>query len=302
MFDFLAKLMHRNHDQLSLAVRAWLESQSRNTARQYAAVLASWRDHLHGLPLTDAKELHARAYIAAVSKLKNHQGRTVSRATAHRRGLILRSLYEALRVDNLVTVNPFSRLHLDATPDGTRRPHRALSIDEVRTLLTTDLPDSTAEDLIINRCFVTLLFSLGLRISEACALTLDQIDIEAPSPTLRLESTKNGRTYTLPIPDWAQEAVRDCVTYRTAVAPAKTLLGRSVETMRRRFRALIKTTGLPHATVHSARATAITHLLASGMDYRTVQEFSRHSSVQMVEAYDKRRFALADHPANKIRY
>lgn len=43
-----------------------------------------------------------------------------------------------------------------------------------------------------------------------------------------------------------------------------------------------------HYTPHSARATAITKLLADGVPHREVQEFSRHSSVRMVERYDKR--------------
>lgn len=298
MFDFLFRSKSKMIDS---AVVAWLNSQARTTQRQYKTIVQSWREHLRGIDMADAKELHARGFIAEQGKQKNRYGRKVSRATAHRKGLILRSLYEALRADGLVSHNPFSRLDLDATPDGTRSPHRALSADEVRTLLKTNLPDSTDEDRLINQAFITLLFAQGLRISEACALTLDAIEIASPSPILRLESTKNGRSYVLPIPDWAVGPVQALIKHRLA-HPADTLLGKSVETMRRRFAALIREANLPHATVHSARATAITHLLASGMDYRTVQEFSRHSSVSMVEAYDKRRFEIDQHPAKKIKY
>jgi integrase len=57
-----------------------------------------------------------------------------------------------------------------------------------------------------------------------------------------------------------------------------------------------------HATPHSARATAITKLLADGIPHREVQEFSRHSSIQMVEWYDKRRFSVEESPAKELSY
>jgi integrase len=57
-----------------------------------------------------------------------------------------------------------------------------------------------------------------------------------------------------------------------------------------------------YATPHSARATAITKLLADGIPHREVQEFSRHSSIQMVEWYDKRRFSVEQSPAKELSY
>jgi integrase len=53
---------------------------------------------------------------------------------------------------------------------------------------------------------------------------------------------------------------------------------------------------------HSARATAITKLLADGLPHRLVQEFSRHSSIQMVELYDKRRVGVEDNPGAKLKF
>jgi integrase len=53
---------------------------------------------------------------------------------------------------------------------------------------------------------------------------------------------------------------------------------------------------------HSARATAITRLLSRGIPHREVQEFSRHSSIQMVELYDKRRLGVEDSPGRGLDY
>ena len=57
-----------------------------------------------------------------------------------------------------------------------------------------------------------------------------------------------------------------------------------------------------HATPHSARATAITKLLADGIPHRQVQEFSRHASIQMVEWYDKRRFSVDENAGVGLEY
>jgi hypothetical protein len=48
--------------------------------------------------------------------------------------------------------------------------------------------------------------------------------------------------------------------------------------------------------------TAISKLLSDGISHREVQEFSRHSSVQMVELYDKRRIGVEDNPGKKLEY
>jgi integrase len=68
------------------------------------------------------------------------------------------------------------------------------------------------------------------------------------------------------------------------------------------FKRYCAAVGAEHASPHSARATAITKLLADGVSFREVQEFSRHSSVQMVEVYDKRRIAVDENPGRTLDY
>ncbi len=57
-----------------------------------------------------------------------------------------------------------------------------------------------------------------------------------------------------------------------------------------------------YATTDSTRATAITKLLTDGFDHKFVQKFSRHSSTQMVDVYDKRRLDIEDKPRLKLDY
>jgi integrase len=74
-------------------------------------------------------------------------------------------------------------------------------------------------------------------------------------------------------------------------------------TIYRIFKEYAAKVGLPpDMAPHSARATAITKLLSDGMSYREVQEFSRHSSIQMVEHYDKRTWAIDKSPSKSLRF
>jgi integrase len=77
----------------------------------------------------------------------------------------------------------------------------------------------------------------------------------------------------------------------------------SESTLYRRFKEICVRVGLEgDFTPHCARATAITQLLNQGFSHRDIKEFSRHSSIQMVEQYDKRRTSIDDSIAKKLSF
>lgn len=293
MFRFLFKTRAKMIEQ---AIESWLNSLAHNSQRNYGSVLAEWRAYLGTTPLWEAKVFHAKGYLAQCSKRPGVSGNKVSHGTLARKGLILKGLYAILVPDGLCPQNPWDKIDLSAKQEGTRRPHRAITPEEVTLLLSK--PSS-----IRDRCFLTLLFALGLRISESLAVTIGQVEIGARNATICLRNTKNGTSPTCQIPDWAIPAIRDRLNSLAHSPPDSPLLGRwSVETARRAFKRYAREAGLGHLTPHSARATAITTLLDLGLSHREVKEFSRHSSVAMVEAYDKKRFTEENHPAKKLKY
>jgi integrase/recombinase XerD len=200
---------------------------------------------------------------------------------------------------------------------GRKRDTEALDFDDVPSVLgaVEDSPRATRD-----RAILSVLFGGGLRRGEVAKLLIGDVrKSSAGTSYLLLRSTKDGQDHQQAIPDWAAEAVWALVDERveSGAAEDETLFvtwtgkGGRVQTHRPMsdasvyliFKRACEAAGLSDAfTPHSARATAITKLLADGTPYREVQEFSRHKSVQMVEWYDKRRFGVDKSPAKGLAF
>jgi integrase len=249
------------------------------------------------------------------------QGRSAhSPATIAKKIMCLRKLYEVLIAHGCYTgVNPFSP-HLLPVPNprgGRKRDTEALDFDEVPSVLEAleESPRATRD-----RAILCVLFGGGLRRSEVVKLLIGDVCRSAAGTSyLLLRSTKDGQDHQQAIPEWAAEAMWALVDERLERGAAEdeplfvtwTGKGGRVQTDRPMndasvyliFKRACEAAGLSGAfTPHSARATAITKLLADGTPYREVQEFSRHKSVQMVEWYDKRRFGVDKSPAKGLAF
>ena len=120
---------------------------------------------------------------------------------------------------------------------------------------------------------------------------------------LQLRHTKNKETPKQVVLDWAKPRILDhleqrrregagdldpyLVRYDKYNKPINEPL--RVGTARYQFKRFCVEAGINgRVSPHFARATAITHLLATKkLTHRQVQQFSRHKSVAMVEIYDK---------------
>jgi integrase/recombinase XerC len=213
------------------------------------------------------------------------------------RGLSARSLARALSAVKGFTAWIADRTGADATtvlsargPKYRRKLPRPLSEDSAAEILT-EIGSDAREDWIAARdtAIATLLYGLGLRISEALSLT--GADHPLP-PTLRITG-KGGKTRPVPVIPAAARAVNDYVTlcphdlaldaplFRGArggpVNPR--LIQGAME--RARLRLGLPATATPHALRHSFA----THLLSAGGDLRAIQELLGHASLSTTQAY-----------------
>jgi integrase/recombinase XerC len=213
------------------------------------------------------------------------------------RGLSARSLARALSAVKGFTAWIADRTGADATtvlsargPKYRRKLPRPLSEDSAAEILT-EIGTDAREDWIAARdtAIATLLYGLGLRISEALSLT--GADHPLP-PTLRITG-KGGKTRPVPVIPAAARAVNDYVTlcphdlaldaplFRGArggpVNPR--LIQGAME--RARLRLGLPATATPHALRHSFA----THLLSAGGDLRAIQELLGHASLSTTQAY-----------------
>lgn len=246
---------------------------------------------------------------------------TQSNATIAKKFAALRRLYRMLLASNLgVRENPFDvdKVPPPSAKSGQKRPTEMVAFDMVKKVLNA--PPPTSGKGVRDRALLAVLFGGGLRRSEAAGLRIGDVRKTAKGTVfLRLRATKGKKDSDQPLPSWAVKYVKDLIgqrvqekggagdylfiSYRGRGGLIPTPHPLSHNGIYRLFKEYCKKAGAgDFLTPHSARATAITRLLDSGVPHREVQEFSRHSSVQMVEVYDKRRIGVDENVGRELEY
>lgn len=280
--------------------------------------LRAWKRWSEFADPAKATALDANRFIDEIARAKiqtiNSQSRGLvpSRATVQKLVLVLYSLHKQIGEALQWPRNPFEALRRDYKnlKIKQRRPTQMLDYEKVMQLVEAPLEHGPCG--LRDAAFLAVIFGAGLRISEACKLNVGDVMPKGKLTVLELRETKNGDDVETPLPHWASVIVLKLIKDRDANEPLfvdytrhYTSQGRRAtrSTMYKRFKFWAKRLGLPsNLSPHAARATAITNLLDSGLDHRTVQEFSRHKSISMVERYDKRRTELNEHPAISLSY
>ncbi len=246
---------------------------------------------------------------------------TLSNATIYKKLVALRRIYRMLIGANLgITVNPFDpdKLPPPAKDAGRKRPTEMIDFELVNEIINS--PDISTPKGLRDRALLATLFGGGLRRSEVINIRLGDIKSSANKTTfLYLRSTKSKKDANQALPAWASDAVSALkesrmklgalegdylfISYRGRGGTQATPHPLSDNGLYRLFKQYcIKAGAGLNVTPHSARATSITKLLSDGIPHRLVQEFSRHSSIQMVELYDKRRVGVDENPGKGLSF
>jgi integrase/recombinase XerC len=218
-------------------------------------------------------------------------------ASERARGLSARSLARALSAVKGFTAWAADRSGADATtvlstrgPKVRRKLPRPLSEDAAAAILP-GIGEDAREDWIAARdsAVLTLLYGLGLRISEALSLT----GADHPLPPVLRITGKGGKTRLVPVIPPAAQAVAAYVALcpHDLLPEAPLFRGmrggpvnpRLIQSAMERARLRL---GLPaSATPHALRHSFATHLLSAGGDLRAIQELLGHASLSTTQAY-----------------
>jgi integrase/recombinase XerD len=214
-------------------------------------------------------------------QVRDTDSRTLAKAAS-----AIRAFFRYLVLAGQVSSNP-ARL-LDPPRLRVTIP-RALPADEIEALL--DACDLTQATGIRDRALFELIYSCGLRVTEAVQLTLDRIFLE--QGMVRVLG-KGSRERLVPIGDRARREIRRYLDEaRPFLAgrrvPAALFLGRtgrrlSRKTVWKSFKRLALRANL-QGKVHSLRHSFATHLLQGGADLRSVQELLGHADIGTTQIY-----------------
>jgi len=214
-------------------------------------------------------------------QVRDTDSRTLAKAAS-----ALRSFFRFLVLEGRMEANP-ARL-LDPPRLSMKIPAQ-LPAEEIEALL--DACDLTKPLGIRDRALFELIYSCGLRVTEAVQLTVDRVSL--PERAVRVMG-KGSRERLVPIGGRAvSELQRYLAESRPLMAgarPVATLfLGRtghklSRKTVWKTFKRLAQTAGV-NGKVHTLRHSFATHLLQGGADLRSVQELLGHADIGTTQIY-----------------
>jgi integrase/recombinase XerC len=269
----------------------WLKIErgySANTVASYSRDVEEFLRSLGGkIDLADIKALHLQQYLASLY-LTNSASSTARKMSS------LRVFIRHCLKEKLLAADPLAGL------PGPKLPKHIpvyLTVDEVFSLLEEPKPQDTFYQR--DRAVLELIYATGMRVSEAAAGNLADVDFTAGMIRIR---GKGGKERLAPFGRAAAEALHTWLPQRGQLVAARITRGdrpeqealflnsrgtrltvRSIERMTAAYgqRAGIRVQVTPHALRHSFA----THLVEMGMDLRMVQELLGHASLSTTQKY-----------------
>lgn len=259
---------------------------SPHTLRAYRKDLEAFLLRHPDLEPAAIERVHIRDFLADLHK--NQAGSRAggrSRATILRRMAALRSFIKFLRSGGLLKGNPVFGVPL---PKRHRPLPKFLTENEIEDLLS--FPGGYArKSSRRDRAVLELLYSSGLRRSEAMSLNIG--DVDYLSGTVRVFG-KGAKERVVPVGNDALRCLRDYLKERSRAQDADPLFvnsrGRRLSDGGVAFvlRRWTQRTGLlKKITPHVLRHSFATHLMNHGCDIRTIQEMLGHASLLTTQIY-----------------
>ena len=247
----------------------------------------------------DIDSTSARQFLLALQK------HGLARTSLQRKISSLRSLFRFLVREEVLEGNPFAGLRSPKTP---KRLPQVLSVGEIGRLLAAPerywrqrapADGAGADDFAEfaaarDAAILEVIYSGGLRISEAVGLDFEDIDFLSATFTVRGKGRKE-RLCALGRP--AIDALRAYLGKRAALglgskrSRGALFLNRAggritARSVQRAFKSYLREAELSQdCTPHKLRHSFATHLLDAGADLRSVQELLGHASLSTTQIY-----------------
>lgn len=223
--------------------------------------------------------------------LADIQQRNYAKVTLARKIASIRTFYRFLYRERLVDYNPVDSVK---TPRKVNKLPNFLSDSEVEAIFDSLKTNSPAG--IRNRAIFELLYATGMRISELCELTFENLNLENNEITV---FGKGGKERIVLVTNRAKAKLEDYIAnHRSLIAsaeftPDKTFVfinNTGFRLQQRMVRNILKATAselkIPKkVSPHVFRHTFATRLLEKGADLRIVQELLGHASISNTQIY-----------------
>lgn len=239
------------------------------------------------LPLDHIDRKAVRAFLAYLFENKKHR-RTIARKLSS-----LRTFFKYLVSHELISINPAEELE---SPRIEKKIPPSISYQQIQHLLSQPDPETLLG--LRDRALMELLYSSGLRVSEAVAL--NRKDFDRKNLLLKLKG-KGQKERIVPITEnaasWISKYIESPERFMEIDGHAPERDGEAIflnrhgdrlttRSIDRKFQEYLKASGLSlNITPHSIRHAIATHWLENGMDLKTIQALLGHSSLSTTTIY-----------------
>jgi site-specific recombinase XerD len=240
-------------------------------------------------------------------------GKPMEKSTINRKLAVVKSFFNWLKVNGLVTDNPAGLVK--GYPQTQESSLKGLSDEEVKKMLET--PNFNSKSGSLHTAVLCSLFYLGLRKGELIGLKVGDLDEERGVSVVKVRG-KGHRVRILPVAPKVKAAIenylfvcrrdkadKEAPLFMPTKNPkngnlAKSLNPNAVTYMVVRYARKVGI--LKKISPHSCRATCISHALDKKATHRSVQHMAGWSTPLMIQRYDKRREDLKNSAAYLIDY
>lgn len=236
------------------------------------------------------KELLSYKKFVEHQESKNPGGGPLSASTMNTMLTAVKHVYSMLYLHGFIEENPLHTVEYKIK-HGKENRRRPLTKSEI-TFFLESIDTSTAYGLR-NRTIYELIYSSGLRVSEACSLKIGSIDFEKREAIVR---GKFDRDRIVPLSHVAVDFLKLYFADRINKIDEYVFLGiqakgymkpmRSVH-VSRIFREYLREFKMdsPEISTHSVRHSTAKHLLDNGASIRHVQELLGHKNIETTVRY-----------------
>ncbi|MCR4285670.1 MAG: tyrosine-type recombinase/integrase [Candidatus Kaiserbacteria bacterium] len=266
------------------------------TVRNYDHYLTRFLEYAKVDGPKDVTETQVREYRLWLNRQQGTKvGRnveTLKRKTQNYYLIALRAFLKYLRKRGIESLNP-ERIELAKVPE---RSLDLISPAELTRLI--EAPDSNTLSGLRDRAILELLFSTGLRVSELCSLSQEDVDLTRDEFSIR---GKGDKVRVVFLSDTARDAIKAYLKERKDFDDAMfiqygknakhndeknidlRLTPRSVQRIIKRYATISGITR--KVTPHKLRHCFATDLLSNGADLRSVQALLGHANIATTQIY-----------------
>lgn len=275
------------NDEPKILLLDWMQTYKENQAKrgkkdgyQIKTAIRLIEDYAgRKVTLDQIDKAFCQGYIDYLLNEYRPNGKQLMHTTAHNYYRVVNGALNAAVREDLMKVNPFTRI---SSSDKIHKPESKreyMTIDEVRSLIATPMSNETVKSAYLFSCFC------GLRISDIKELRWKDVFCDGEQYRLQVIMQKTKAPIYLPL---SPEALRWMPDRKGKAADEKVFDLPSMSRINELLKPWALDAGISkHFSFHTARHTFATMMLTLGADLYTTSKLLGHTDVRMTQVYAK---------------